>query len=225
MVCGIGEDILEVCAHFAVYGLPESCEGVECWLREDGEVIFERWEAGEPVSVSEGLQVEDELADCHCWSLLGLRDFRGDDSEGKVGEGEMAVLRDGEPGSEGCHGEGSAYDSEVWIFGVKLEGRARERSQHVECVLMKCMESLKLSTATGTVKQGSKERRGDAGLKRRNSAPTPVFHIGSMVTSSSIDRLCLILRKLSRSTEVRNGNARCSGEVVMSQRMLQSGES
>ena len=157
MGCGIGENILEVCAHFAVYGLSESCEGVECWSREDGEVIFERWKAGEPVSVGEGLQVEDELADCHCWSLLGLRVFRGDDAEGEVGEGEMAVLRDGKPGFEGCHGEGSEYDSEVWIFGVKLGGRMRERSQHVEWVLVKCMESLKLSTAPGTVKQGSKK--------------------------------------------------------------------
>jgi hypothetical protein len=69
------------------------------------------------------------LADADCRAFFDLGVFRGDDSEGEVGEGEFAVGGDGQPGFEGCHCVGAKSDCEMYLYFVdgRFEGGTRKR--------------------------------------------------------------------------------------------------
>ncbi len=115
------------------------------------------------------------VADCYCWSLLGLRVFGSDDSKGDVGKGKVAVLGDREPGFERCHCESSDCDGKGYVSGVKLEGRTRECTEHVEVVFAdldgnsEAIKKLQERQSQGVEKGGASKE----GLMRPNSALSP----------------------------------------------------
>lgn len=69
-------------------------------LLEDVEVRVELAEGGEAGGIAEGVEVEEGGADCDCGTGWGVRG--GKDAEGDVGEGEVAVCGDWEPGGGHC---------------------------------------------------------------------------------------------------------------------------
>lgn len=45
MVGSLTENFLQVVADLLMHWTPERGEGVECWLLEDGQIVFDRWQA------------------------------------------------------------------------------------------------------------------------------------------------------------------------------------
>lgn len=132
-----GEDVLQIGAHFSVDGLAQRGESVQRRLGEDGDVLLEGGQRGEATVGGEGFEVEDVVADGHSGPLLNLRVAAGDDAKGDVGQREMAVGGDGEPGRAGRHGDvieasGSATlrtkdGTQMEEVKVKVKKRSRSR--------------------------------------------------------------------------------------------------
>ena len=76
MVCALAQNFLEVAADFAVDWATESGEGVQCGLREDGEVVFDTWQAGESALLGEDFEIECIVADGDGWAEIGRASCR-----------------------------------------------------------------------------------------------------------------------------------------------------
>jgi len=105
MGSGIREYFLQVLSHLSVNWSSESCECVQGGLEEDREVVGEGRKGRETISRSKGLQIKNMVANCHGWSFFSLRVLAGYNTEGDIGQGEMAGGGDGQPGTARSHGK------------------------------------------------------------------------------------------------------------------------